>query len=68
MKKQSLSILGDKENYKKVDLVHLVNITKNTVNDTGAIFINGGRLIAGGKIIVENNTTSVNSVQKNMLQ
>ena len=44
-----------------------INITKNTVNDTGAIFINGGRLIAGGKIIIESNNTSVNSVQKNIV-
>lgn len=42
LKKQSLSILGDKENYKKVDLVHLVNITNPYVEDIDAIEMKGG--------------------------
>ena len=42
LKKQSLSILGDKENYKKVDLGHLINITNPYTEETDAIEMKGG--------------------------
>ena len=45
----------------------VLNITNNTVNDTGAIYISGGKVVAGGKIIVENNKTTINNTYKNIV-
>lgn len=42
LKKQSLSILGDKENYKRVDLGHLINITNPYSENIDAIELKGG--------------------------
>ncbi len=42
LRKQSLSILGDKENYKKVDMRHLVDIANPYTEELFAIEEKGG--------------------------
>lgn len=42
LRKQSLSILGDKENYKRVDMRHLVDITNPFIEEPLSIEEKGG--------------------------